>query len=50
MLTALVSRKLKYAHLEPPIRALMTDFEKATGCAPIETAAKMLDSVKRNEA
>jgi hypothetical protein len=50
MLTALVSRKLKYGHLEPPIRALMADYEKETGCAPVDTAARMLDSIKRNAA
>lgn len=48
MITALVARKLQIAHLEPPIRSLMSEYEKATGCAPVDTASKMLDKIKRN--
>jgi hypothetical protein len=48
VITALVARKLKLGYLEQPIRALMADYEKDTGCAPVETAAKMLDGIKRS--
>ena len=48
IITAVIARKLQYAHLEPAIRALMADFEKETGCAPVQTAEKMLESIKRN--
>lgn len=48
MVTVLVARKLQFAHLEPPLRTLMYEYEKATGCAPVDTASKILDKIKRD--